>query len=603
MMKTTWIAGLMVLWGLGTVNAQTRFVSDTAQTRRVLLEEYTAIHCGNCPDGHRIAAKIVADHPQQAFLMNVHGTALADPATGQTDLRSAYGDMLIGHAGVSAIPMGSINRHIFPPGTETALRRDFWEERVREALSFPSYVNIAAKARLDWKSRELSVTVQLYYTGTPAVASNFIHVAVLQDSIIGFQNGTGANPAQVTPDGQYMHMHAFRDFLTGPWGKEVSVPAGGKLVEKTFVKILPEKIGNVRLNLHDLHFIAFVSESKDEIMNVCRAEVENLNLPDCIAALSEPVQLVHATCDKNVRFSLKVTNSLLSSAPISRLTVAATSLAGTTEHVYEPSVPVEPGKSIRFETGTTSLLHKNKEERVDFRIVAINEGTFVERNTETLTAKAFKHYGITETPEITIRLQQDRFGQDITWILKDQSDETVAEGGPYQDLPAGQVREHEYPLTIADGCHTFAIYDKNRDGINSGAGEGFIRFSEKDGRVFVQHDGMYKDSAVIMLQIGIEEPEPVFPPDTSGSDTLSVVPAQARTIRIHPNPCTERIVIEADKSQERPTAIRILYPDGREALRVTSQVEDIDMRRFPSGFYILEIRTDKHTWRAKIMKR
>lgn len=46
--------------------AQT-FVSTEVANKNVILEEYTGINCGNCPDGHRIANQIIAAHPGRAW--------------------------------------------------------------------------------------------------------------------------------------------------------------------------------------------------------------------------------------------------------------------------------------------------------------------------------------------------------------------------------------------------------------------------------------------------------------------------------------------------------------------------------------------------------
>lgn len=601
MMKKTWATLWFAATCIFAANAQNRFVSETPQNRHVLLEEYTAIHCGNCPDGHKMASGILAKHPQQVFLMNVHGTALASPTGNEVDLRTAFGEDLIEQAGVEStgIPAGSVNRHVFSSQTATALRRDFWEERIEEMLAMPTYVNIAAKAKLDWAKRELSVTVQLYYTGTPSASSNFIHVAVLQDSITGYQNGANMNPAQVLPDKSYLHMHVFRHFLTGQWGEEVQTQGAGKLMEKTFTQTLPERIGNVDLNLFDLQFIAFVSENKEEIMNVCSVETEHLNRPDRIVCLSEAEQISNPTCNKDVRFSLLLQNHALSAEPISELVLECSGKGGKAQHTYQFSEPVQAGQELRFETQAVTLAKANREEEVSFRIVSVNGGAFMNRKQNVLETSAIKHYGITENPDITLSLQQDRFGGDITWVLKDEENDTVAQGGPYQNLSASETLPvHSYPLTIAEGCHTFTVYDKNHDGI----GDGFIRFSEKDDRIFAQIDGNYKDSAVIMFRIGEveidtvpEEPEPV--------DTLSLRSEKAPSLHIYPNPCKDVLHIQAPDKAETWLYIRILSANGQEVLRRKGNIREINVERIPAGLYLLEARTAKRTYRTKLLHR
>ena len=61
-----------------TVMAQgEQFVSTEVSNKNVVLEEYTGINCGYCPDGHRIANEIAAAHPGRVFVINVHAGSYA----------------------------------------------------------------------------------------------------------------------------------------------------------------------------------------------------------------------------------------------------------------------------------------------------------------------------------------------------------------------------------------------------------------------------------------------------------------------------------------------------------------------------------------------
>ena len=264
--------------GFGIASAQTRFVSEEAQNRKALLEEYTGFHCSNCPDGHARANALQEKYPDDLFIMNIHAGSYANPEKGEMDLRTEYGEALVSNSGLTGFPAGSINRHIFK-GKATALNRTEWATYVPKILEMASPVNIAAKGTLDWETRTLSVTVQVYYTANSAAATNYIQVAVTQDNIVGTQSGANYNPAQVLPGGKYLHNHAFRDFLTGQWGDAVTTTTEGSFVEKTYTKTLPETIGNVKLELIDLHFIAFITESRNEVLNACKVEMEHKNSP------------------------------------------------------------------------------------------------------------------------------------------------------------------------------------------------------------------------------------------------------------------------------------------------------------------------------------
>ena len=88
-----------------------------------------------------------------------------------------------------------------------------------QILNEPSYVNVAAQANLDISTRQLSVTVEAYYTGSSPVNTNKINVALTQNNVEGPQTGSSYNPTAILPNGNYNHQHMLRHLLTGQWGR------------------------------------------------------------------------------------------------------------------------------------------------------------------------------------------------------------------------------------------------------------------------------------------------------------------------------------------------------------------------------------------------
>ena len=70
--------------------AQT-IVGTTQENRNAILEEYTGIHCGYCPQGHAIANSIQANNPNDFYIINVHVGSFAAPGTGEPDFRTPFG--------------------------------------------------------------------------------------------------------------------------------------------------------------------------------------------------------------------------------------------------------------------------------------------------------------------------------------------------------------------------------------------------------------------------------------------------------------------------------------------------------------------------------
>ena len=63
---TSWI--LVLCFSIG--YAQT-FVNTQPENKNIILEEYTGIHCGYCPDGHAIGQALHDANPNDIFLINI----------------------------------------------------------------------------------------------------------------------------------------------------------------------------------------------------------------------------------------------------------------------------------------------------------------------------------------------------------------------------------------------------------------------------------------------------------------------------------------------------------------------------------------------------
>lgn len=573
-----WAAATLIC--SGAASAQTRFVSEEAQNRKALLEEYTAIHCSWCPYGHEIAATLHEKYPDDLFLMNVHAGSLAIPTDGEIDLRTPYGEDLALNSGLGGYPAGSINRHVFS-GSATALDRDKWTANVPKILAMPSCVNIAAKGTLDWESRTLSVTVQLYYTDNSSTTTNYIHVAVLQDNIIGTQSGASANPAQVLEGGMYIHHHAFRDFLTGQWGDGVTTTAQGSFVEKTYTKILPETIGNVNLEFSDLHFIAFVTEGRNEVLNVCNVEIESINTPEHYVALHkmEQNEAKDLECETTTYVDITL-EPRIASTPITSITFAFESEAGTSEVEYTTDSAMTQDRTYTVSCGPVKIHANGKNEQLTARIVKINGQDYI-YNAQT-SAEVTKSIGYSVSENITVQIWQDRYGEDITWELVQADNGTVlAKGGPYPNLSANTPVQRTTQATLTAKCYVFTIHDKGKDGINNSYGAGHLEIIDATNTPIVSNDGKYKESWRCLVK-------------KSGVANES---AQSRSsLRLSPNPAQQQSVLSFELPTAQKVRIRIIANSGacvldlgEMALSAGEQSLTLPVTQLSEGMYFVQV--------------
>jgi len=241
------LATLILAFIPAALGAQT-LVSTSPQLRTAVLEEFTAINCGNCPAGHVVAAGLEAQYGNDLSIIGIHGGSLAEPMGAQPDLRTTDGTALWTYFNVFGQPTATVNRG--PVQTSS-----FWAAAVQNTLAQSSPVNIGALSTFDPTSMMLTVEVELYYTGTGLPSDDRIHLALTEDHIVGWQtdyaNGNQSN---------YDHMHVLRDLITPLAGDLVSTTSIGTLVQRIYmVAVDPD------WDMAQSHVVAYVSEENGEV--------------------------------------------------------------------------------------------------------------------------------------------------------------------------------------------------------------------------------------------------------------------------------------------------------------------------------------------------
>lgn len=489
----------------GSLCAQDTFVEKTPQERKVLVEEFTGAHCPNCPSGHKMAGEIEKLYPEDCFFVNIHAGVLATPRPGETDLRSAYGESLAKRANVTSIPSAEISRHRFmgESGLPTS-DRGKWMDYVEELLwegdeRAVASVNIAARAGIDWRKRELSVTVQLYYTASSAQPQNYLHVMLVQDNIQGPQDGSSANPAQVLPDGSYLHRHVLRDLLTDIAGDAVQTTTQGSLVSRTYTRELPEDYNYVSVDFLQLQVVAFVTESDEEILNVCRTEPFFTNGPEYVFQMQDIETAAQNTCDNAVRMDFGLMNRNSETAKVEEVTFLFRTTQGHEQEYTATMQDFAAGTVARVEVPSVMLDKSGVDDTLYVQVKAVN-GTPLTLLQEPVAVVTHKDYFIVNEPEVTLNLWQDRWGSEISWAFTDENGQVFEKMDAYSDLNANETQKHTHTLTLPHGCNTFVIRDMGNDGINNISGEGHLELRDRGGKPVASNNGKYTDSLVWMIR-------------------------------------------------------------------------------------------------------
>jgi len=253
------------------------FMAPTTQQNKVaLLEDFTGVRCGYCPDGH-VKAKAVADaNPGKFIILCVHAGSYAAPAAGWANFTTPFGDAFVSQAMVSGYPAGTISRipaaslGVTPQKSGGyAMSRSYWATAAGVVLNQAAPVNIGASATLDATTRLLTVKVDLHYM-SEVTGSNNLNVAIVQNKIISKQSGGTPNPDA------YEQNHVLRHLITGQWGDVISATgqAAGSQVRKTYTYTVPSDYNGATIPPGggavvdaNLRVVIFVCNGKVNVLN------------------------------------------------------------------------------------------------------------------------------------------------------------------------------------------------------------------------------------------------------------------------------------------------------------------------------------------------
>ena len=227
-----------------TTPQEEKLASEVPGNGNAVLEEYTGVRCTFCPDGHKRAQALADANPGKVVLINIHTGSYATPAAGWPDFTNPYGNALAAMSDLAGYPAGSMNRFTFDgaagaapyykqKATSMAISRGGFNAAGIDRMAQPTNVNMGMKSEYNASTRELKVTVELFYTGDET-DPNYLNVVVLENGVVGKQVDAG-----VIKD-DYVHNHMLRDMITGQWGEMVPTTTKGTRFKKTFTYSVSE---------------------------------------------------------------------------------------------------------------------------------------------------------------------------------------------------------------------------------------------------------------------------------------------------------------------------------------------------------------------------
>ena len=561
---------LFLIGGMNTVVAQ-KFVSTEPSLKNAVIEEFTGRNCHACPSGHKKSNELMRMFPGRVFTINIH-----EALTPETypNFKTEDGRIIYYALTGSGIPNGLVNRC-----TERGKGPGQWQSYVYQETNSEAPCNIAGLAVVDEATRSLTLTVEIYYTKDVDVESNYLTIAMLQDSVWGSQNEGESNPEQYV-DGNYCHMHTLRDIITDTWGDEISPTGNGTLITKTYNYKIPEIIGDpngVEVVLEHLDFIAFVtkdktSENSRPILNVCRLPLLLGTQENVFPYFEVVTEKQSSFCDNNKTFTINMMNRGLDEITSIKMLMEADN-GDTFEYEWNGNLASYDVGEIKFDMDVPIGTHD-----INFKIIEANGQPFSYSKTIRTTCEEWSTIFVEhENDEIVLELMQDKFGNETTWKIITDDDTVLASGGPYEYY-FGQTTAtefHEIPLQLPLGqCMKFVLSDQLGNGICCDYGDGYYRIIDGHGNVVVDGGGDfgYEASLNFTLEVGVGAEE------TISSD-----------IEIYPNPARGVVKVSTVNGQRSTVKVYNYWGILVEEIELDAEEIELDVSDYNPGIYFFNI--------------
>jgi hypothetical protein len=187
------------------------------------------------------------------------------------------------------------------------------------------------------------------------------------------------------------------------------------------------------------------------------------------------------------------------------------------------------------------------------------------------------------TAVVTIEIVTDAYGSETTWNLKNQSNVTVAQGGPYTNQSsAGQYPRPSVNVSLANAnCYKLTVNDSYGDGMDAGYGAGYIRIVDGWGTELIKVGEFTSVATGSML---------------SGT-YASIEEINTIDVEVYPNPVSTTAVVTFENLVAAETTIEVTNLVGQILMNeylgnvVGAQYIEINAADLTSGLYLVNIKS------------
>ncbi len=431
---------------------------SATQTRNALLEVFTGISCGWCPEGDVVSAHLAHAYPGRVLVVDVHAGSYASPGTGGPDYRTAPGDSLHNHyealAGGIGYPSALVSREDWD--NSWIIGRTYWPMCTEEIINTPSAVELQATAQYDGSTRLLTVNVDGTCLSDTLEGNLRLGVVLTQDGIIGPQNGTTKGDA-------YEHNHVLRACLTSIFGDSIGTAAENGQFHRDYTYTLPAEIKGVATVPEDMNIIVFLADATGKIEQAVGIKPQYNHYAETLAGqLSEPDIPI------GNRYGYHFFEVQLKNKSAKALTSASfdVTVNGETTN-QETTVDIAPFATAAIRIPASYTYAAKGRTKYSIVLKQLN-GEPVDPDT---LEGAFSKPKVVGSM-VTLQMMTDNAAHENHFYLKDADGQIVKEFGPFAD---GVAATYYDTISVEDGkTYCVEVTDMMGDGLNSGKRGGLI---------------------------------------------------------------------------------------------------------------------------------
>lgn len=249
-------------------------ISSFGQTRKVLMEDYTGMQCGWCPEGTVILEELHSTDPEYCLPVAIHGGSFEYAGS---PLRSKFADDMFAAFSITSFPSGGINRVKFQGEAKMPVGRGSWKTYYPKEKANPAIVSIGfANKKYDENTQEYTADVNIKFTSLPTGLVR-LQVIAIEDSIAAtgkYEQDNYSKNVQggASPLKNWYHNRTFRAAFAGTdWtGDKNTVPAS-PVVDSVYTYKLKFKM-DAAWNPAQVHIVAYLTNYTSSDKSVLNAE-------------------------------------------------------------------------------------------------------------------------------------------------------------------------------------------------------------------------------------------------------------------------------------------------------------------------------------------